>query len=65
MHAAEWIAAVGVAFVVGGPTLAAVVRLTRLVDAVERLNATMVRIVEKVDDHEDRLRDLEQPRGRR
>lgn len=59
MHASEWLALGGLAFMYGGATVAAVAKLTRLVDAVERLTASMERIAGRVDDHEGRIHDLE------
>lgn len=52
---------VGVLGAAGG----VIVKLTRLVTAVEQLGATMEGIVTKLADHEGRLHDLEHTRPRR
>ena len=64
MRTGDWIALITPALAIGGATFAAAAKLTRLIDAVERLTASMERIAGKVDDHEGRLRDLEATRRR-
>jgi hypothetical protein len=55
MNSAEWIAIVAPALAVTGTGLAAVVKLTRIVDAVERLEKTFTVVMRRLDDHERRL----------
>jgi len=62
MHAADWIALITPATAVGAIGVAGIVKLTRLVDAVERLTTAMERIAGIVDDHEHRLTVLETDR---
>jgi hypothetical protein len=59
MHIIDWLAMLPTFITVGGSTVAAVVKLAKLVDAVERLTTSMENIVGKVDDHETRIHDLE------
>jgi len=65
MHPAEWIALATPAMAVGGIGVAGIVKLTRLVDAVERLSASMERVAGRVDEHEKRIGDLERGPRRR
>lgn len=63
MHMADLIALVVPVLMVGGSTVAAIVKLTRLIDAVNRTGAAIEKIAEKVDNHEIRLHDLERDRS--
>ena len=62
MHMAEWIALIMPAIAVGTAGYVGVAKLTRLVDAVERLATSMEHLAGRVEDHEDRLTTLEAAR---
>jgi hypothetical protein len=55
MDAATWIGLLSPAIVLCGIAIMATSKMTRLVDAVERLNGSMEKIAGRVDDHEHRL----------
>lgn len=56
MDAATWAALAVPVLSVAGAVLMAVVKMTRLVDAVERLGNAMEKVAGQVEDHEHRLR---------
>lgn len=55
MNVSLFIAALSPVIVLCGAAIVATAKMTRLVDAVDRLNDSMVKIVNRVDDHENRL----------
>lgn len=55
MHPAEWIALVPSVLLGGGGAVGVIVRLTRLIVAVEGLCKAMERVAGKVEEHERRL----------
>jgi hypothetical protein len=59
MTAADWVALVTPAVAVAGIGVAGIVKLTRLVDAVDRLAVAMEHITGKIQDHESRINTLE------
>lgn len=59
MTAADWVTLAPTITVLAGTGIAVIVRLTRLVDAVERLSAAMAQVAERVTDHESRITTLE------
>lgn len=60
MHAAEWIALVTPTFAIVATGVGAVVKLTRMADALDRLTESMKTIADKVDGHERRISALEE-----
>jgi hypothetical protein len=65
MQPAEWIALVSPALVLGGASVAAVARLTRMTVVLEELGKDISVIAGRVDNHEARLMALERnARGR-
>lgn len=62
MTTANWIAIVTPGLVLGGIGISAIVKLTRLVDAVDRLTTAMETITKMASDHELRIGLLEQRR---
>ena len=59
MKASDWIALAPTITVLASTGVAVIIKLTRLVDAVERLSAAMAQVAERVTDHESRLITLE------
>lgn len=59
MHAADWVAIVTPALAVGSIGVAGIVKLTRLIDAVERGARAIETMADKVQDHERRITHLE------
>lgn len=55
MDAGTWISILSPAIVLGGVAIMATAKMTRLVDAVERLSKSMEEIVGQLRDHEHRL----------
>jgi hypothetical protein len=64
MHLPTLIAVFAPALTVAGIGYAAVVKLTRMAVALERLSSDMAAVLGKVDNHEGRLLLLEAARGR-
>lgn len=61
MSVSEWITLLGTVLGILTVGAGAVAKLTRLVAAVEQLAETLKDIMERVTDHEERLRRVEQP----
>nr|UXE44742.1 hypothetical protein Hi04_10k_c361_00006 [uncultured bacterium] len=55
MNAGIWIGLLSPAIALCGTAIMATVKMTRLVDAVERLSGSMEKIAGQVSDHEHRL----------
>lgn len=65
MHPAEWIGLVSPALVLAGATIAAVAKLTRITVALEELSKDFAAVAGRVDNHEQRIGELERnARGR-
>jgi hypothetical protein len=65
MHPAEWIGLASPAIVLAGATIAAVAKLTRITVALEELSKDFAAVAGRVDNHEQRIGELERnARGR-
>lgn len=64
MGAPEWIALLGPLITMAGIGIGAIVKLTRLIDAVNDLKNAMVGLVHTDKNHEKRIRKLEKARAR-
>lgn len=65
MHAPEWIALLGPLITVATIGIGAIVKLTRLVDAVNEFKEELVDLIKTDKNHERRLRKLERARDER
>ncbi len=64
MHASEWIALLGPLLTVATIGIGAIVKLTRLVDAVNEFKDELVELIKTDQNHERRIRRLERDRKR-
>jgi hypothetical protein len=55
VNAADWIALLSPAGVIAGAAVVGTSKLTRIACAVEQLKESMLKVADKVDDHERRI----------